>query len=162
MASASSHIEIPSTLQRLLHDVITYQIPDLLTTKSPAELAEKERELLSTLRRIDSELGNFLLDATDAGSDAEERAAWGDALRTAQQRVAETRQQAQSALVRARRDIRAKARNALFEDMAESKEERERRRESNLADRRYVHEDTDLIRIYPAHRMSSPAPKISS
>jgi len=94
-----------------------------------------ERDLLATLKRIDMELDDFTMECIDAGSDAAERAAWRDALQRAQVQVAQVKKEVQGALVKARRQWKTHARDALWSDMAESKEERERRQENALTDR---------------------------
>lgn len=147
--SAASGVEVSPTLQRLVHDVRNFQVP-ALTNGNPSiqQMEDMEKNLLATLKRIDVELENFVMDCTDAGSDASERAAWSDALQRAQLEASLIRQDAQTALFKARRQWKAQARDALWSDMAESRKERERRREKTLADRRCVctfRRDSDLI-----------------
>lgn len=135
----SSAIEVAPTLQRLLHDVRAFQLPALLNQTSAAQQIESlERDLLATLKRIDVELDDFSMECMDAGSDASERAAWSDALQRAQGQVSQVKREAQNALVTARRQWKAQARDALWKDMSESREEREKRQENALADRRWV------------------------
>jgi hypothetical protein len=137
MASSSSSIEVAPALQRLIHDVQTFQIPALFASHSDLSQMENiERDLLATLKRIDVELDNFLLDCADAGNDAEEREAWNDVVQRSQAQVARIKKESQMALIRARKERKAQARNALWNDMAQSSEEREKRREANLADQR--------------------------
>jgi hypothetical protein len=136
---SSPAIEVAPTLQRLIHDVRTFQLPALLKEAPSAQQMDSlERNLLATLKRIDVELDDFSMECMDAGSDAAERTAWSDALQRAQTQVAQVKREAQSALVTARRQWKAQARDALFKDMSESREERERRQENALADRRCV------------------------
>jgi hypothetical protein len=136
-SASSLQVDIPASLQRLIHDVQSFQLPAILATQSEfTQLEAKEKELLATLNQIDVELDNFLLDSADAGIDANERAAWKQMTETAQSQVHQLKRESQQALVKARRDWKAQARNALWSDMAESREERERRRQSNAADQR--------------------------
>lgn len=134
-----SGVEVSPTLQRFIHDVRSFQLPALMNgNPSTQQMESMEKSLLATLKRIDVELENFAMECTDAGSDASERADWSKALERAQLQTESIRQEAQSALFKARRQWKAQARDALWSDMAESREERERRRETSLADRRYV------------------------
>lgn len=136
---SSPAIEVAPALQRLIHDVRSFQLPALLKEAPSAQQMDSlERDLLATLKRIDVELDDFSMECMDAGSDAAERRAWSEALQRAQTQVAQVKKEAQSALVTARRQWKAQARDALFKDMSESREERERRQENALADRRCV------------------------
>ena len=131
-----------------MHDVYSFQIPALLAPHADAALMQgKEAELLATLKRIDAELEDFALECADAGSNASERAAWSAALQRAQGRVAQMKREAQKALVGARQKYKAQARNALWSDMVQSQDERDKRREARLGDQRCVSRSDTLTSL---------------
>ncbi|UZJ54309.1 hypothetical protein CBS101457_003629 [Exobasidium rhododendri] len=135
MSADPSSIEVAPGLLRLIHDVEAFQIPHLLAPHTGIdELETIERDLLLTLKKIEAELENFLLDCADAGNSARERSAWSDAIQNAQSQVARVKKESQEALVRSRKQWKAQARNALWSDMAQSKEEREKRKAASTAD----------------------------
>lgn len=141
--SQKDRFSLPNHIERLLVDVESHQIPNLLTVHKTKTLEDAEQELHQTLQRIENEMGIWEIDVRDAGRNIYERKEWQKVLQESNERKKNVQESAKKALIEARKQQQQQqqqqrsaqpfnARNELFKDMASSEVERNRRREGKI------------------------------